>query len=1197
MFFKSLEIHGFKSFPDKTILNFDSKMTALVGSNGNGKSNISDALRWVMGEQGAKTLRGDKMEDVIFHGTQKRKQMGFARVTLLIDNGDHALNTGTDEVSITRKLYRDGESEYLINGAKSRLKDIHELLMGTGLGREGYSIVGQGRVAEIINSKGKERREIFEEAAGVTKFLHKKEHAERELGRANENILRLLDITKELEDRLPVLAKQAEKAKKAVVLIEKEKKIEISVSVAELKRIDESMLDTENKILQNEGECEHYDREITLLEERNEQELSEKMHLSAKMSELSRANEGARDEIAETDKQRAVNESEIVHNNGRVDALHEQIEGSKKSADEIDRQVGALNLEIEGKQSELADISIEANEQNTLLTQISEEGTALDSDSKELDREIALLIAKRTEARVSLSNSEQAWADLKNQLEEITEQTQSRESLIDSYKAKKSELQKNAELIEEEKQENENKLAGYSRLLESKRGKAEESEQSLSNLRREHDRKKSRFDVLSDVERNMTGYFASVKAVISASKSGQMSGVHGTVADIIKVGGKFSTAVEIALGSALQNIIVENEETAKRCIRFLKESNAGRATFLPLTSIKGRELELSAFPELADEDGYLGLGHELISFDNKYSGIIKSLLGRTAVAEDIDTATFLAKKYGYKFKIVTLDGQVINAGGSFTGGSVKETAGIISRKQEIQTLGNELGKLTEKLTELKNNHAMLIAEVNKMAIETEGYKEKAAELLNEEIKLNAEIGGIDNLIEQCGEQAENAQIIIDRNKSQMAAQEALIQKCGEILEETASLIKEKEGELEKLGALQATSAERRNKASDEITRLNLETLSVKKDIESLEQQIQSAEESKRRLGEDSGVLEKEIESLLQKNSELNEQIIQNKEKITQISASFSDNRKEIEQSALRISEIERKISDINREIREKSAEKERFSNALVLAKERKTTAETEINRIKEELWEKYELAPSEAGLLAEPITNMRTAKSELAEVRKAITALGSVNFAAIEEFTEVGERYKTLTEQLSDVEHSKSELEKLIAELTVSIKEKFLESFNAINYHFERIFTEIFGGGKARLELTDPEDVLGSGIEIFAAPPGKLIKNLISLSGGEQAMVAITIYFAILLHRPTPFCMLDEVDAALDEVNIIKYVTYLKRFSVRTQLMLITHRRGTIEGCDVLYGVFMQEKGVSRLLKQEITEDLSNLESLDVEII
>jgi len=699
---------------------------------------------------------------------------------------------------------------------------------------------------------------------------------------------------------------------------------------------------------------------------------------------------------------------------------------------------------------------------------------------------------------------------------------------------------------------------------------------------------------LSDVERNMTGYFASVKAVISASKSKRMTGIHGTVADLIKVGGKYSVAIEIALGSALQNIIVENEEIAKRCIRFLKDENAGRATFLPLTSIRAKELETKTFSGLEDEDGYLGLGHNLITYDNKYGEIIKSLLGRTVIAEDIDTATFLAKKYGYKFKIVTLDGQVINAGGSFTGGSIKETAGIISRKQEIETLEKELVKLADKLATLKADHAQINAEVNKMAIETEGFKEQAASLLNEEIKANAEISGLDNLIEQCEEQAQNASVVIDRNKSQIAAQEASVKKCGEILDETSALIKENEDKAEKLGALQAVSAEKKTQAGDEMAQLGLDTLSVNKDIESLLQQIESIGESKRRLGEDTGHQEAEIQSLTDRNTELEGLIAQNETKVEQISASFSENREAVEKSALRISEIERKITGINQEIREKSTERERFSNALVLARERKSGAETDINRIKEELWEKYELAPSEAEKLAEPLANMRAAKTELAEIRKSITALGNVNFAAIEEFAEVGERHKLLTEQLADIEHSKSELEKLISELTVNIKEKFLASFNAINEQFQRIFVEIFAGGKARLELTDPEDVLGSGIEIFAAPPGKLIKNLISLSGGEQAMVAITIYFAILLHRPTPFCMLDEVDAALDEVNIIKYVNYLRRFSKRTQLMLITHRRGTIEGCDVLYGVFMQEKGVSRLLKQEIAEDL---EHLDVEIV
>ena len=1190
MRFKSLEIHGFKSFPDKTVLNFDSKTTAVVGSNGNGKSNISDALRWVMGEQGAKTLRGDKMEDVIFHGTQSRKQMGFAKVSLLIDNTDRALNINSDEVGISRKLYRDGESEYLINGEKSRLKDIHELLMGTGLGREGYSIIGQGRVAEIIGSKGRERREIFEEAAGVTKFLHKKEQAQRELSRANENILRLLDISKELEDRLPVLEKQAEKAGKAVVLIEKEKKTEISVSVAELKKIDEDMLETENKILQNEGECEHYDREITLLEERNEKNLNEKLALSAAMDELRRLGETSRDEIAETDKQTAVMENEIIHNSGRISALNEQIEGSKKSVGEFDGQIESFKAEIDEKNIELGSIGEKTDEQNKLIARISEEASALDGDYKEIDREIGSLYAKQTEARISMSNAEQTRGDLKNQLLEIEEQSQNRETLIENYEAKKAGLQKSIKELGEEKQENENKSSGYARLLETKRGKLEESERELSKLRREHDQKKSRFDVLSDVERNMTGYFASVKAVISASKSGRMSGVHGTVADIIHVAGKYSVAVEIALGSALQNIIAENEETAKRCIRFLKESNAGRATFLPLTSIKGRELDMSAFSGLYDEDGYLGLGHELVSYDKKYGEIIKSLLGRTAVAEDIDTATYLAKKYGYKFKIVTLDGQVINAGGSFTGGSIKESAGIISRKQEIEALEKELYTLGDTLALAKNSHAQTVAEVNKIAIETEGFKEKLAAIYNEEIKLTAEMSGLVNLIAQCKEQSGNSQIIIDRNKSQSAALEAYVQKCASILEETALLIKEKEEQSEKLGAVQAESARIRSEAGDEIARLSLETLSVKKDIENLEHKISSVLENKRRLGEDTRLLEEEIGVLTRRNSELEKLIDINKDKIERISSSFSENREKTEKSAIRISDIEKEITALNHEIREKIAEKERFSNALVLAKERRNNAESDINRIKSDLWEKYEVTPSEAISRAEPVENIRSAKAELAEVRKQITALGNVNFAAIEEFTEVGERYRTLSEQLRDIENSKTELEKLILNLTSDIKEKFLESFNEINYHFERIFAEIFGGGKARLELTDPEDVLGSGIEIFAAPPGKLIKNLISLSGGEQAMVAITIYFAILLHRPTPFCMLDEVDAALDEVNIIKYITYLKRFSARTQLMVITHRRGTIEGCDVLYGVFMQEKGVSRLLRQEITDDF------DVEI-
>ncbi|MCL2071061.1 MAG: chromosome segregation protein SMC [Oscillospiraceae bacterium] len=1044
MYFKTLEIQGFKSFPDKTVLTFDTRTTAVVGSNGNGKSNISDALRWVMGEQGAKTLRGDKMEDVIFYGTQTRKPMGFAKVTLTIDNSDRCLPLDSDEVAITRKLYRTGDSEYIINGEKSRLKDIGSLFMGTGLGRDGYSIIGQGRIDEIINSKAAGRREIFEEAAGVSKFLHKKAQAKRELERTDENLLRLLDIETELKTRLPVLEKQSEKAKKAFELQEEERALSVALSVKELERIDKDIEHEENTILLNQGQCEHFDREIVELEADSESISDAKRDLAAETDRLRRQGESAKDDIAESDKQVALMENDIVHNNVSADIL-------RSRADEKDSE---------------------------LKQQIKDEAT---------------IIAEQAEKKQELQSK---TATLKTAL---------------------------AEAIEE-KSENENKLSGYSRLYETKAVKRDEAHNQLDDIKREHHQKKTRLDILLDVERSMSGYFSSVKAVMSAAKSGRFgrcvsgsdinagsfrdASVYGTVADIINVEKEYSTAVEIALGSALQNVIVANESVAKRCISFLKENKSGRATFLPLTSIRGNVLELSA---LYMEDGFIGMGHEIVKHHPDFSEIIKSLLGRTAFAEDIDSATVIAKKYGYKFKVVTLDGQVINAGGSFTGGSVKKSEGIISRKRETTDLQSRLDELAEKIQPAKARYEQLAAECAKMKLECEGMRENITKFSSEEIRLNAELDGVNNLIRQFQEQLENSETALERYKAKIA--------------------------------------EERDRLQQEITELNA------------------------------------------KNAALEIAIREKREHIEKINALTVENKEEIAALIQKSMEYEKRGGEILVQIREKIGHKEKFSNALATAIERKSGLITKAEEIKATLFDEYELTTTEAidfvnaGGESCAVSDIKEARAKLNDIKKKLSALGNVNFAAIEEFTEVKERYDVLSTQLSDVRGSKSELEKLIAELTEDIRTRFLHSFNDISGHFSRIFTEIFGGGTARLELADSDgsgDVLSAGIEIYAAPPGKLIKSLMALSGGEKALVAITLYFAILMHRPTPFCMLDEVDAALDEVNVAKYINYLSRYSDTTQLMMITHRRPTIERCDVLYGVFMQEKGVSRLLKQEI---------------
>ena len=1183
MFFKTMEIQGFKSFADKTVLNFDKKMTAIVGSNGNGKSNISDALRWVMGEQGAKTLRGDKMEDVIFHGTVARKPMGYARVALTIDNTDRTLGVDADEVTIERKLYRTGDSEYIINDKKSRLKDIQELLMGTGLGRDGYSVIGQGRVSEIINSKVNQRRELFEEAVGVSYFLHKKQEAERDLDRANENINRLKDIETELAARIPVLERQSEKARQAMALMEKEKALDLGLSVWDLDRIAKELSEIEDQMLANEGQCEHYQREIGELEQESEDIAERKMQITARQEDLRREGEQARDRLAAADREQAVLENEILHCREKIEQIKARIKEGEQGAEQLQKQIEDYSAQIEEKKAKLEENQRKSKELGAGLSAMNGESDQLDEEYRELDKKQGELLSKKTELTLKIQSAGQSIEDIKARLADSDRNFQSTEEKIKEYREKRREISAKLEENAEKKAEAENKLGGYTKLFVTKNNKLKEQEQAFRQLQNDYTQSRQRLEVLSDVEKNMAGYAASVKAVVNAGRQGRIGGIEGTVADVIKVDKRYAVAIETALGAALQNVIVNNEETAKRCIRHLKETGGGRATFLPLTSVRGSLMDAHG---VENEEGFEGIASELVDCDEKYKGIIRFVLGRCAIIEDIDTATVIAKKNGYKFKIVTLDGQVINAGGSFTGGSVSKSAGIITRNREIEELREKTAVLSEKLKAEQESFNRLREETGKMAIEMEGFKEQVEDCAKEEIGLRAELSGVKEMIEQAEEQQENAEGFLQRSKADIKKQEELIKECESSLAACEKEIEAIAAEIKRAGEKMQARLEEKNKIGDKITALGMENISVNKDIERIEGLKASAEESLVQLEKGSGSMQSEITSEERKIEELKTQIEEKKKQARELKDSFKGGNDKVAELISQMNDLERRNTEITKEIREKSEAKEKFSSALAVNAERKSAAEKETERIKSSLWEKYELAPSEAAKQAEIPEDVKSARGQLAELRRQISALGNVNFASIDEFKEVSDRHKELKGQLDDVEKSKRELEKLIENLTVDIKARFLEGFNSINDHFKRIFTEVFGGGSAHLELTDPEDILNSGIEIFAAPPGKLIKNLISLSGGEQTMVAITIYFAILLHRPTPFCMLDEVDAALDEVNVVKYITYLKRFSGSTQLMVITHRRGTIEGCDVLYGVFMQEKGVSRLLRQEIIDDL-----------
>ncbi len=1183
MFFKSMEIYGFKSFPDKTILTFDKKMTAVVGSNGNGKSNISDALRWVMGEQGAKSLRGDKMEDVIFHGTVRRKPMGFAKVALTIDNSDRALRIDSDEVVISRKLYRSGESEYRINGAKSLLKNIHELFMGTGLGRDGYSVIGQGKVSEIVESAGSKRREVFEEAAGVSKFLAQKKDAENKLKHTEENLLRIRDIAKELEERLPVLEKQADKAKKAKVLLEREEKLDISVSVYELANLDKTLKETEDKILLNKAELHNLDRDIERLEEEENKNNEKKLSLRAALQTLQDKGSEAREKINGIKQEIAVLENDIHHAEENIAQLEERIADSKQGREKLTEDKKALALQIEAKQKEIEGLKKASEELTKKLAGLSAENSTLDEQYRKLDEQQGQLYLKKTQInlrieQLGLSEKEaaQRTEELKAAVEELGEK-------IAVQKKKLLETEKELEEAEEEKAETENKMTGYKKLFESKSEKLKNQSRTLEGLKKDYDAKRSRYDVLDGIDKNMAGFAASVKSVVSAAKQGRLSGIRGTVADIINVDKRYTVAIEIALGGIMQNIVTDNEDSAKRSMRYLKDNNLGRATFLPLTSVKGKTLEVDG---LENEDGFEGMAADLISYDKEYDGIVKSILGKTAVVEDIDIASVIAKKYGYRFKIVTLDGQVINAGGSFTGGSVKNDAGIISRKQELTDLSEVIEKLSLKIKDETEQLKPLQAEVNKMAFEMEGFAQILAECAPKIARLEAERDGVKSLLSQLNSQRDMNEELLDKQDITAADGKKQRQELLKELEALEKTLSENEAILEKQRENIDKADSGKKEIADKISENNLSVLTCEKDIEAIKIRIDGIEQSEKALLSGGDESLKLIEEKKAEIESIRKQIAEKNALCEKISEQASGSEKEIADNISLTNAIEQKISEIGKSIRELTEAKEKFSTELARQEERKLSCETQTEKIVTNLWDRYEITKTEAKDKAEELPDVIDAKNELADIKRKITALGNVNYSSIEELEELSVRYSELSAQLTDVETSKAELEKLIADLIRDIRQRFTESFNSINKHFGNLFSEIFGGGEARLELSNPDDVLNSDVEIYAAPPGKVIRSLSLLSGGEKSMVALTIYLAILLHRPTPFCMLDEVDAALDEANVQKYATYLKRFSRNTQLMVITHRRGTIELCDVLYGVYMQEKGVSRLLKQEIVDDL-----------
>ena len=1121
------------------------------------------------------------MEDVVFNGTDKRKRQGYAEVTLNIDNKDRALDFNGDDIAVTRRYYRSGESEYLINKAAVRLKDINELFMDTGLGRDGYSMIGQGKIDSIVSSKGEDRREIFEEAAGISRYRYRKIDAERKLKSTEDNLLRLRDIVTELEERVGPLEKQSEKAQKFLEYSEEKRGLEIALWLLTLDRSQNELKVQDEKI--SIAKSQYDDAETAL-----EQIQTESEEIYIRNGEYSSKIENIRTEITDIESQISekrslvsVAENDILHNNENIDRIKNDIAQFDVNADELVKRIADKEKEI----SELdADIIAKKKKYSELSEQLNEINTTSGKSSdvlQEITAELSVLTSKSADARVTEMTAESTVSELNSRIE----------SLISSNDEKKTQSEELADIskdydnkigVAQEKIESlKNTIDGLQLKLSSKEKKKDELREESNKLMldvKEHMRKIS---FLENLERNLEGFSKSVKTVVNAQSHGKVHGICGPVSRVISVPKEYGVAIETALGSAMQNIVTETDEDAKRAIRYLKSVDGGRATFLPLNTIKPRELRENG---LEDCYGFVGVAANLCSCDNKYNGILYSLLGKIVIAEDLNCATTIAKKYSYRFKIVTLDGQVVNAGGSLTGGSLNRNTGLLSRANEIETLKKQTAVLEQKSKDAENRSVGISREYSAFEAQLLGSRADLSNLRQDLVRLEAEKRACDNELANAGASVENSMNEITNCRRRIETLEKDKNSAKQLLVELNKKILAAEEKVNELTGSRAELTKKREEISLQLQNLRLEIVSSQKDIDALNSDIVFAKSTGNENLERKAELNQEIERIKSVILEKTELINSTNAEIEKLIANQDERSKAIEKINADREQLEKRSAEIRTIERDKTSERETSGRELARLEERKINIQKQYDDIISKLWEEYELTRREAEDCAVEIDDSKQAQRRLNELKQKIRSLGNVNVSAIEEYKEVSERYEFMSAQVNDVEKSKKEIEKLITDLTKQMKEVFVESFDQINKNFTYTFKELFGGGTASLSLADPENILTSGIDILVHPPGKIVINLEALSGGEKALVAIALYFAIMKVRPAPFCVMDEIEAALDDVNVYRFAAYLRRMTDNTQFILITHRRGTMEEADVLYGVTMQDEGISKLLELRSTE-------------
>lgn len=1181
MYLKSLEMQGFKSFPDKTVLNFGSGITAVVGPNGSGKSNIADAVRWVLGEQSTKSLRGAKMEDVVFSGTSTRRAVGYAEVTLRLDNSDGSLNSDKKEVSVTRRYYRSGESEYKLNGETVRLKDIYELFMDTGLGKAGYSMVSQGRINDMVSAKSTERRDMFEEAAGISHYRYRRSDALKRLEQSEENLVRLRDILAELESRVGPLKQQSEKAEKFLEYSGERKNLEIGLWLHTIDKTKESLSRQETKLAAAEAQYSTAEKELSNIEGEIDTIFSQTQNITVLIDEVRHSCFETDEKILSVNGQIAVLENSIEHNNEAIERIQrdklQEDDTNKHLADQVQQaqeEINDLKARIEEKRAQLLAVTQQVGE-------LTAQSDLASGNQAKLSADLSRLTVELADCRVIISTTHSSVSEIDSRIADIEENAKNLESSITGLVQERDEAQKNLNLTNERLQELNNSLEGLQMRTELREKKVRELTQQEQKLQNELELCQSEAAMLSALEKNMEGYQGSVKAVMREVKRGTLSGIHAPVSQLISVKEKYALAIETALGAQIQNIVTDNENDAKRAIAFLKQSNSGRATFLPLTAIKGKELEEKT---LAHCSGYIDLASKLVEREKKYDRIILSQLGKTVVAEDMDAAVAIAKQYGYRFRVVTLDGQLINAGGSITGGSKSHTAGILSR-------GNKIDKLIKKADALRAKTEDILQALKSA---TESYNASKSELLGHESELTTfgedkiRLEGLLALKEgQLSTFLASKDSYAAEKTAACARKENLIkeaQSAEKKLNEIQSEIQSKEKQLAKITGDRENLHDTRENLTSKIQGINLDIVAEEKEIEAKEEIIERlarrGSSHKDRIEE----LNAEIKEIEDRNNSVWEQIEQSKAFALQLKEEKKKSDLKIEELIKQREELEAKSGKMRMLERSKSTEREALSSEVVRLGERKTAMLKEYDEACAKLFEEYELTKREAQQLGIVIENVGQAQKRLSELKNKIKALGSINVGAIDEYKEVSERYLFLSGQIEDIEKSKKELRKMIEELTEKMALRFGEVFKEINKGFSETFRELFDGGKAQITLSDEKDILECAIEINVQPPGKNIQNIDLLSGGEKGLSAIALLFAILKVAPSPFCVFDEVEAALDDINVNRYAAYLRKMAANTQFILITHRRGTMEESDMLYGVTMQEDGVSKLLELKTSQ-------------